>query len=196
MSTAFKVKEVCALLGKPKVKQFNEKFETTDDVIKQSSHIETPALFKPKKLLGDYDVCAGEEGTPEVTQKYLAMTPGQANSNKINSIIDTYLKENIMNTNFTTDDSTTLRSFSEFPVNTNLDFDEIVKKATTPEVITMDFKGTVIHTSLLGDHSHDPLSAATTVDMNHTKERAMKRLAQFVNSYHGNNQETIKTTEV
>ncbi len=196
MSTEFKVKEVCALLGKPRVKQFNEDFETTMDVIKKSSNIETPALFKPKKLLGDYDVCAGEEGTPELTKKYLSMTPGQTNSNKINSIIDNYLKENTMNNKYTIDDGPKLKSFSEFPVNTNLDFDEITKKATTPAVITMDFRGTVIHTALLGDHENAPLSTATTVDMNSAKERAMKRMAQFVNSYHGNNQETIKTTEV
>lgn len=202
MTTEFEtIREVCALLGKPKVKQFNENFETTIDVVSTPiNKSEVPALFKPKKLLGDYDVSAGFEGTPEVTQKYLSATPGQTiheKTNQLNNVIENFLKENTnMDTSYSTDEGGKLKSFAEFPIVQNYELEQIAQNAATPAVITLDFKGTKIHTALLGDHKGDPLPAATTIDMNTAKERALKRLAEFVSSYHGNNQQSIKTKEV
>ena len=182
--------EKCALLAPP----ISEKFETTADVIKQVSNSEIPALLKPKKLLGDYDVSAGFDGTPEVTKKYLCMTPGQV-CEALNTIINNSLKESEMNnTAYTTDDGGKLKSFNEFPIH-RTDLDDVAEKAATPEIVTMDFLGNVIHTALMGTNL-EPAKAATTVEMDGFKERAMKRLAQFISSYHGNNQQSVYTKEV
>lgn len=201
MTTEFETKEICALLGKPKVKQFNENLETTSDVIADASSMvkpEIPALFKPKKLLGDYDVSAGLDGTPEVTQKYLSMTPGQkgySQNNQLNSVIENFLKEQKMDTTYTQDEGGKLKSFAEFPIVNGYELEKIAQNASTPAVITLDFKGQKINTALIGTND-TPVAAATTVEMDAVKERAMKRLAEFISSYHGNNQQTIKTKEV
>lgn len=178
--------EVCALLGNVILR---EGFMTTADAISQSSKKEIPALFKPKKLLGDYTVSAGEVGTPELTQNYLKATKGVNIQEALNTIINKNLKESSMDTTHTTDNGGQLKSFDEFPVGRS-DLDDVAIKAATPVVVTLDFRGNVIHKTLLGTGSGKP-KASTTVEMNSSKERALKRMAEFVSSFHGNNQQSM-----
>lgn len=187
-------RETCALLGffpSP----ISEEFKTTADVIASAStkDKEIAALLKPQKLLGDYDVSAGLEGTPEVTKTYLKMTPGQV-CERLNNIVNKNLQETTMNTHYTEDEGSKLKSFSEFPVG-RTDLDDVVKKANTPTIVTTDYRGTEVHPALKGT-SNQPPTAATTVEMTPAKERALKRVAEFISSYHGNNQQTIATKEV
>ncbi len=178
--------EVCALLGNVILR---EGFMTTADAISQSSKKEIPALFKPKKLLGDYTVSAGEVGTPELTQNYLKATKGVNIQEALNTIINKNLKESSMDTTHTTDNGGQLKSFDEFPVGRS-DLDDVAIKAATPVVVTLDFRGNVIHKTLLGTGTDTP-KASTTVEMNSSKERALKRMAEFVSSFHGNNQQSM-----
>lgn len=178
--------EVCALLGNVILR---EGFMTTADAISQSSKKEIPALFKPKKLLGDYTVSAGEVGTPELTQNYLKATPGVNIQEALNIIIHKNLKESSMDTTYTTDNGGQLKSFDEFPVG-RTDLDDVAIKAATPVVVTLDFRGNIIHKTLLGTGTDTP-KASTTVEMNSSKERALKRMAEFVSSFHGNNQQSM-----
>lgn len=178
--------EVCALLGNVILR---EGFMTTADAISQSSKKEIPALFKPKKLLGDYTVSAGEVGTPELTQNYLKATKGVNIQEALNTIINKNLKESSMDTTHTTDNGGQLKSFDEFPVGRS-DLDDVALKAATPVVVTLDFRGNVIHKTLLGTGTDTP-KASTTVEMNSSKERALKRMAEFVSSFHGNNQQSM-----
>lgn len=178
--------EVCALLGNVVLR---EGFMTTADAISQSSKKEIPALFKPKKLLGDYTVSAGEVGTPELTQNYLKATKGVNIQEALNTIINKNLKESSMDTTHTTDNGGQLKSFDEFPVGRS-DLDDVAIKAATPVVVTLDFRGNVIHKTLLGTRTDTP-KASTTVEMNSSKERALKRMAEFVSSFHGNNQQSM-----
>ena len=178
--------EVCALLGNVILR---EGFMTTADAISQSSKKEIPALFKPKKLLGDYTVSAGEVGTPELTQNYLKATKGVNIQEALNKIINKNLKESSMDTTYTTDNGGQLKSFDEFPVG-RTDLDDVAIKAATPVVVTLDFRGNVIHKTLLGTGTDTP-KASTTVEMNSSKERALKRMAEFVSSFHGNNQQSM-----
>lgn len=182
---AFK-QESCALLGHVMLR---EGFMTTADAIALSSKKEIPALFKPKKLLGDYTVSAGEVGTPELTQNYLKATTGVNIQEALNTIINKKLKESSMDTTYKTDNGGQLKSFDEFPVG-RTDLDDVALKAATPVVVTLDFRGNVIHKTLLGTGSGKP-KASTTVEMNSSKERALKRMAEFVSSFHGNNQQSM-----
>lgn len=181
--------ESCALLGHVLLK---ESFMTTADVISKNSKKEIPALFKPKKLLGDYTVSAGDVGTPELTQNYLKSTPGVSIQEALNTIINKNLKESSMDTTFTTDNGGQLKSFDEFPVG-RTDLDDVATKAATPVIVTLDFRGNVIHQSLIGTGSVTDThpKAATTVEMNNAKEHALKRMSEFVSSFHGNNQQSM-----
>lgn len=179
-----KKRETCALFGEftthVEIDNLVESFMTTADVVKKAS-TEIPALLKPNKLLGDYDVCAGEEGTPEVTKKYMSMTPGQFNE-QLNTIIYKALKEQTMDTTTeTAPDCCKLKSFNEFPVG-NTYLDDVTIKAGTPAVITMDFHGNEIHTALVGT-TPTPVKAASTVDMTPQKEQALKRLQTFIGTH-------------
>jgi hypothetical protein len=186
-------RETCALLGGfPKKPRLSENFMTTAEVISQSiKDVEVGALLKPLKLLGDYDVSAGEEGTPEVTKKYLKMTPGQF-SESLNTIIAKNLLESNMDTSYTTDSGGKLKSFDQFA--TKIDFTDIEQKAATPEIITMDFKGNVVNKALIGTGVQTP-NAASTVEMTTHKEQALKRLAQFIASFQSNNQQLTTKKE-
>lgn len=166
---------------------------TTKEAIAASSDKNVPVLFRPKKLLGDYDVSAGLDGTPEVTQKYLNATPGQKG---LNTSINTYLEDkNNMDTSYTSDTGSKLKSFDEFPI-TRHDLIDAESKASANSLPDVSVKsGDVTHPALKGTNKEPP-TAATTVEMNGAKERALKRLNQFVDSYHGNNQETTYTKEV
>ena len=180
-----KKRETCALFGHftSKDEVMSESFMTTADAVKKASDV--PALLIPKvKLLGDYDVCAGEEGTPEVTKKYMAMTPGQFNE-QLNTIIYNALKEQtIMDTTPQVDTAQNcckLKSFNEFPVG-RTDLDDVAIKAGTPAVITMDFHGNETHTTLLGT-TPTPVKSASTVEMTPQKEQAIKRLQTFLGTH-------------
>lgn len=179
--------EPCALLGNVLLK---ESFMTTAAVIAQASKNEVPALLKPKKLLGDYTVSAGEVGTEELTNNYLKSSPGMCIHETLNTIIDKNLKESSMNTQFTKDEGGKLKSFDEFPVGRS-DLDDVAITASQPAIIvTMDFRGNVINKALIGTDEGINKSA-TTVQMNSTKEKALKRMAEFVSSFHGNNQQSM-----
>lgn len=188
-------RETCALLGFLPL-QVNEQFSTTAEVI--ATHREIPALLKPMKLLGDYDVSAGDAGTPEVTATYMNMTPGQVYS-RLNTIIENSLSQeqpmnNLAPNSEHADDMQKLKSFNEFPV-TTADTDNMITRITTPAIVNLDFAGTTVHAALVGTNA-TPAKAATTVEMNGHKEHAMKRMAEFISSYHGNNQQTTYTKEV
>lgn len=180
-------KETCALLGNVLLR---ESFMTTADAISSVSGKDIPALFKPIKLLGDYTVSAGEIGTPELTQNYLNASPGMRIHDTLNTIMNKNLKESSMDTTYTTDSGGKLKSFDEFPVGRD-DLNDVAIKAATPMIITMDFRGNVIHKALIG--TGDTTNASSSVEMNSTKERALKRMAEFVSSFHGNNQQSMYT---
>lgn len=184
----------CALLGAFPQQKLDEEFMTTSEVVSASSNAkEIPALFKPLKLLGDYDVCAGFDGTPELTKKYLAMTPGQV-CEQLNTIITKNLQEQTMNTSHTTDEGGKLKSFNEFPIG-RTDLEGVVQKAITPMIMTTEYSGDVTHPTLKGTGVATP-NAATTVSMDVAKEQAMKRLATFLSGYQANTQQTVATKEV
>jgi len=182
--------EACALLGNVLLR---ESFMTTAEMIANASKNEVPALFKPKKMLGDYTVSAGEVGTPELTKNYVSASPGVTIQDALNTIINKNLKESSMNTSYTTDQGGKLKSFDEFPIS-NVDFGDIEQRAATPAIVTLDFKGNVIHQTLVGTGAV-PTPASTTVEMNSAKERALKRMAEFVSSFHGNNQQSALLTK-
>lgn len=59
-------------------------------------------------------------------------------------------------------------------------------------IVTMDFRGNITHKTLIGTNV-EPTKASTSVEMNSSKERALKRMAEFVSSFHGNNQQSMYT---
>lgn len=181
-------KETCALLGNVLLK---ESFMTTASAVSSVKGKEIPALLKPIKLLGDYTISAGEVGTPELTQNYLKASPGMSIHDTLNTIMNKNLKESSMDTTHTTDTGGKLKSFDEFPVGRD-DLNDVALKAATPMIVTMDFRGNITHKTLIGT-GVDTKKASTTVEMNSSKERALKRMAEFVSSFHGNNQQSMYT---
>ena len=107
---------------------------------------------------------------------------------RLNSIMSKHLQENNMNTSHTTDCGTKLKSFAEFDADDDLD--DVAEKAAETKVVTMSFVGDKTHAAF--KNANPNATATTTVEMNSSNERAVKRLAHLVSSIHGNNMETAK----
>lgn len=158
-----------------------------------------PALFKPMRLLGDYAVCAGEVGTDELLINYLKATPGLDASSLIpglNNRSKQKLSEHFNvplppqnQTTFVNVTPSKLVSFDAFPIARH-DLDDVVPKSNADALITLDYHGNEIIPALAGTND-TPANAATTVNMDEQKARALKRMQEFVSSFHGNNQQTF-----
>lgn len=187
----------CALLGfiTPR-----KSFTPVINESKDSSKKILPALLIPKthpempKRAGDFDVYAGEDGTPELTKKYLAMTPGQV-SEALNKTIEKHLQEQAtMVTHFDKDAGGKLKSFDSFPVG-RADLTDVAEKAATPMMAAISFAGTEDHAALRGTTA-EKTNASTTVEMDAAKEQTLKKLSQFIASFHSKIPETQNSKEV
>ena len=149
-------------------------------------------FFTPEEAASIPGASAGYNTVLVIKEGRVRYEPGVSIQEALNTIINKNLKESSMDTTFTTDNGGQLKSFDEFPVG-RTDLDDVATKAATPVIVTLDFRGNVIHQSLIGTGSVTDThpKAATTVEMNNAKERALKRMSEFVSSFHGNNQQSM-----
>jgi hypothetical protein len=106
---------------------------------------------------------------------------------RLNTFITHYLRESNMDTTFKKDAGTYLKQFAEFPIG-RTDLDDVAEKAARNEIVSMDFYGNIVHRALLGGTEKPPVAGTTTVPMNPSKEQALKRVAEFISTFRGNNQ--------